>query len=105
LPPDFSSQAESTKGSFTAMQATVSMPCCLNSAALSMKPGKCFRWQVGVKAPGTANITTFLPPNTSPVVNVLIPSAPMTLNVASGRRSPTAMVIDTLLATPIPAGP
>jgi hypothetical protein len=35
----------------------------------------------------------------------LIPSAPRTLNVASGRRSPTAMVIDTLLANPISPGP
>src|SRR5262249_25563582 len=38
LPPDFSSQAASTNGSFMAMHTTRSTPCFLKSSALSMKP-------------------------------------------------------------------
>src|SRR5262249_28930857 len=93
LPPDFSSQAASTNGSFTAMHTTRSTPCFLKSSALSMKPGRCLRWQVGVKAPGTANRTTRLPANTSLVVKISSPLGRATLNVASGRLSPTLIAM------------
>ena len=36
----------------------VSTPLARSSSAFSMNPGRCFRLQVGVKAPGTANSTT-----------------------------------------------
>ena len=54
----------------------------------------CCLWQVGVKAPGTANRATFLPPKTSDVLAGLgAPSAPMVMKVVSGRRSPTLIVM------------
>src|SRR5262249_62418712 len=59
-------------------------------------PGRWFLWQVGVKAPGTANSTTFFPLNTSSVVLHAGPSAVITLNFASGTRSPTLMAITIL---------
>src|SRR4051794_17628890 len=87
-PPELFDHASRTKGSFTATQTTLSTPFCLKTSALAMKPGRCFRWQVGVKAPGTAKSTTFLPPKTSAVVNFSIPSGPSTRKVASGKLSP-----------------
>lgn len=48
-----------TNASFTDTQAMVSTPLALSSSAFSMKPGRCLRLQVGVKAPGTANSTTY----------------------------------------------
>src|SRR5512145_3547539 len=93
LPPAAFDQASITKGSLTATQATVCTPFFLKASALSRKPGKCLRWQVGVKAPGTANSTTFLPANTSSVLRVSIPSAPSTRKVVLGRRSPTEILI------------
>jgi hypothetical protein len=50
-------------------------------------------WHVGVKAPGTANSTTRLPENSSPVVFGTEPASVMTVNLASGSLSPTAMTI------------
>ena len=58
----------------------------------------CILWQVGVKAPGTANSATFLPLKTSSVVFHAGPSAVMTRNLASGSWSPTLMVMHVLLA-------
>ena len=46
-----------------------------------------------MKAPGTANSATFLPPNTSSVVISLGPSGVRTLKVASGSLSPTTIAI------------
>ena len=54
-------QASITKASLTETQAMLSTPLLLISSAFSMKPGRCLRLQVGVKAPGTANRMTFLP--------------------------------------------
>ena len=52
----------------------------------------CRLLQVGVKAPGTANSTTFLPLKMSSVVfGLLGPSAVITRNVALGSLSPTLM--------------
>lgn len=51
-------QAPMTKGSFTLTQAIVSTPLALSCSALPMKPGAWSLLQVGVKAPGTAKITT-----------------------------------------------
>ncbi len=69
------------------------MPFDFMSPAIWMKPGRWVLWQVGVKAPGTANSTTFLPPNTSAVVIGFGPSGLMVLNVASGSLSPTLMAM------------
>ena len=49
--------------------------------------------QPGVKAPGTANIRTFLPLNKSEVETGPGPSSPMTDSVQLGMQSPTAIVI------------
>src|SRR4029077_17100590 len=95
LAPAAFDQASSTKGSFTATQATVCTPFFLKASALSRKPGRCLRWQVGVKAPGTANSTTFLPAKTSDVLNFSMPSDPSTRKVASGRRSPLPILMVT----------
>ncbi len=58
-------QAFITKTSLTETQAMVSTPLALKSAAWVLKPGRCLAEQVGVKAPGTANRATVLPPNSS----------------------------------------
>jgi hypothetical protein len=44
---------------------------------------------------GTANSTTFLPANTSDVLNFSMPSGPSTRKVASGRRSPIPILMVT----------
>ena len=80
------------------MTAIVSMPLALMAAAFCTKPGRWFLWQVGVKAPGTANSTTFLPLKISSVVFGFGPSAVMTRNVALGRRSPTLMGMARILS-------
>ncbi|KAI3471985.1 hypothetical protein Pfo_028673 [Paulownia fortunei] len=56
----FSFQAFITNASLTEIQAMVSTPLALNSAAFSTKPGRCFCEQVGVNAPGTAKRMVFL---------------------------------------------
>src|ERR1700736_3703498 len=85
--------ASITNTSLTPVTAMVSMPLALILSALVRKPGRGFLWQGGVKAPGTANSTPFLPLNMSSVVCGLGPSAVITVNVAGGRRSPTLMVM------------
>ena len=60
----------------------VSMPLALIASAFFTKPGRWFLWQVGVKAPGTANSTTFLPLKISSVVFGFGPSAVITVKVA-----------------------
>src|SRR5690606_35918384 len=85
--------ADMTKASFTARHAIVSTPLALIASAFSTKPGKCFAEQVGVNAPGTANNTTFLPEKSCSVVIVSGPFSPMTVNLPSGIRSPTLIVI------------
>src|SRR5450432_1094157 len=72
-----------------------SMPLALIAASLAMKPGRWFLWQVGVKAPGRPNRTTFLPLKNSPVVTGRGPSLVMRRNVASGRESPILIVMRT----------
>ena len=52
-------QASITNASLTATHAMVSTPLDFSSSAFSRKPGKCFKLQVGVKAPGTPIRTTF----------------------------------------------
>jgi hypothetical protein len=54
-------QASMTKASLTETHTMLSTPLLLISSAFSMNPGKCFRLQVGVKAPGTAKRTSFFP--------------------------------------------
>src|SRR5918996_5315453 len=76
----------------------VSIPLALMAAAFCTKPGRWALLQVGVKAPGTANSTTFLPLNTSSVVLGFGPSAVMTRNVALGNVSPTLMAMEILSA-------
>ena len=89
----FLPQLSMTKASLTETQAMASMPFFLNSSACCRKPGRCLAEQVGVKAPGTANSTTFLPLNSSSVVISAMPSLPRYLNFADGTLSPTLMVI------------
>ncbi|MGT2467959.1 hypothetical protein ACVOMV_28775 [Mesorhizobium atlanticum] len=54
--------------------------------------------QVGVKAPGTPNSTTFLPAKISSPVIGLAPSAVITLKFDAGSFSPTEMVMGSSLA-------
>ena len=63
-----------TNTSLTPVTAIVSMPFALIAAAFFRKPGMWILWQVRVKAPGTANSTTFLPLKSSSVVLGLRPS-------------------------------
>jgi hypothetical protein len=51
------------------------------------------RWQVGVKAPGTANNTAFLPLNKSSVVFGFGPSAVIIMKLPLGTRSPTLIAM------------
>src|SRR5262245_49505835 len=89
-------QAVSTWMSLTATQAMVSMPRARNASACWMKPGMCFRWQVGVNAPGTANSTTRFPRKISATLRFSGPLAPMVTKVASGSRSPILIDMDFL---------
>src|SRR5467141_719125 len=90
--------ASITKPSLTAVTAMESTPLALMAAAFFTKPGMWFLWQVGVKAPGTANSTTFLPLKMSSVVMGLGPSAVITVNVALGSLSPTLMAMACVLS-------
>ena len=88
-------QASITKASLTPVTAMVSTPLALKAATLLRKLGMCRLLQVGVKAPGTANSTTFLPLKMSSVVfGLLGPSAVWARNVALGNLSPTLMGMD-----------
>src|SRR5690348_15521000 len=82
-----------TKASLTERQAIVSTPFPLMSPAFCTKPGRCLAEQVGVKAPGSAKSTTFLPLKISSVVMSLGPSAVIRLSLPDGIRSPTLIVI------------
>src|SRR6266404_3531829 len=83
-------QAPITNASLTEMQTISSTPFAFSAAASARKPGTCLALQVGVKAPGSANATTFLPgANNSSVVTALGPSGPIVRNVALGTLSPT----------------
>src|SRR5260370_17696545 len=86
-------QAPMTKASLTERQAMVSMPFFLRAASFWTNPGTCLAEQVGVKAPGTAKSTTFLPLKNSSVVTSLTPSGVISLNFADGTLSPTLMVM------------
>src|SRR5476649_1972155 len=82
-----------TKASLTEMQAMVSTPFALNLSASATKPGTCLAEQVGVKAPGSAKATTFLPgAKSSSVVTGLGPSGPIVRSVALGTLSPTLAI-------------
>src|SRR5271170_40526 len=96
-PPDAFFQASITNTSLTPVTAMASMPLLLIAAAFFTKPGKWFLWQVGVKAPGTANSTTFLPLNNSSVVFGFGPSAVITMKVPLGTRSPTLIAMVSIL--------
>ena len=79
------------------MQATVSTPLAFSASAFCTKPGRCLALQVGVKAPGTANRTTFLPLKISSVEISFGPSAVATISFMDGILSPTLIVMDFLL--------
>ena len=95
LSPTFRSlpQASMTKGSLTATQAMVSTPLALSASALPRKLGMCFSPQVGVKAPGTPNSTTVLPPRSSSLVIPAGPSAVTLVRSTAGSLSPTEIVM------------
>src|SRR5947209_701811 len=82
-----------TKTSLTPVTAISSIPLPRISSDLLTKPGRWLRWQVGVNAPGTPIRTTRRPLKNSSVVRVCGPSEVITVNVASGIRSPTLIVI------------
>src|SRR6185312_11920547 len=90
-------QAFMTNTSLTAIQAMVSTPLERIWSASCTKPGRCLASQVGVKAPGTENSTTFLPLNRSSVETSFGPSLVISLSVPEGMRSPTLIAMDNLL--------
>ena len=66
----------------------------LMSPASCLNPGRCFAEQVGVKAPGTANSTTFLPLKKSSVQTVSNePSLWTVVSFTLGIFSPTWIAI------------
>src|SRR5580704_5458737 len=71
----------------------VSTPFALRSAACCLKLGRWRAEQVGVKAPGTANRATVLPPKSSSVLIGLGPSGPNWVRLADGTLSPTLIVM------------
>src|SRR3954451_3435612 len=85
-----------TNTSFTAMQAIVSTPFARTWSASCTKPGRCLASQVGVKAPGTENRTTFFPLNNSSVVTSLGPSLVIVLSLPAGMRSPALIAMSHL---------
>src|SRR5471032_591948 len=83
-----------TNASLTEMHATVLTPLALIASMLARKPGTCLALQVGVKAPGRAKATTFLPgANSSSVLIGLGPSGPIMRSVALGTLSPTLTIV------------
>ena len=66
-----------------------SIPLSFNSAALTTYPGRCAAEQVGVKAPGRANNTTFLPAKISSVLTSETLSPVFCCKVNDGIFSPT----------------
>src|SRR3984957_4628769 len=73
--------------------AIASTPLALNAASPTMNPGRWFLWQVGVKAPGRPNRTTFLSAKYSFVSTGFGPSGVTRRTETLGRRSPTLMVM------------
>ncbi|CAJ2632429.1 unnamed protein product [Trifolium pratense] len=79
------------------MQAIVSIPFDFSSDDFSTNPGTCFCEHVGVKAPGTAKRTAFLPFVRSETVMVWTsPAGSRYEKVDSGSLSPTEMVAEIL---------
>src|SRR6187401_3062448 len=74
------------------------MPLALIAAAFFTKPGRWLLLQVGVKAPGTANSTTFLPLNNSSVVIGFGPSPVITVKLPLGTLSPTLIAMTHILS-------
>ena len=67
----------------------MSTPFALMASAFCTKPGRCLTLQVGVNAPGTANITTFFPLKRSSVETSFGPSAVAIISFMDGMESPT----------------
>src|SRR5580698_9435305 len=82
-----------TKASLTEMQAMVSTPLALIESAFCTNPGRCLALQVGVKAPGTANSTTFFPLKISSVDTSFGPSAVAIISFIDGIVSPTLIAM------------
>src|ERR1700722_11782846 len=95
--PWFSPQAFITNTSLTETQAMVSTPLAFRLAVCCLKLGRCLAEQVGVKAPGTAKIATFLPLSSWSVVSGPGPSGPKVVKLAAGTLSPTLIVMSSLL--------
>mmetsp|Transcript_19000 Transcript_19000/g.27394 ORF Transcript_19000/g.27394 Transcript_19000/m.27394 type:complete len:219 (-) Transcript_19000:11-667(-) len=94
-------QAPITKGSFTEMQQTVSTPLALMSSATSMNPGRWVLEQVGVKAPGSPQMATFLPANSSEAGSSEgFPSARSWKTPSRGILSPSATIAKPWLFPP-----
>ena len=93
MPPVCFSQAPITKTSLTPVTRISSTPFALMAAACSMKGGRWFIEQVGVKAPGTAISTTLRPGKMSAEARGAGPSSVITVKVASGTLSPTLMLM------------
>ena len=71
----------------------MSTPFALISVAFATNPGKCFAEHVGVKAPGTAKTTTFLPAKSCSVLISVTPSDVLCFSVPLGILSPALMLI------------
>src|SRR5579859_2002863 len=82
-----------TKASLTDRQAISSTPLALSASKLFTKLGTCLAEQVGVKAPGSANSTAFLPANSSSDRASFGPSTVMYLSFTDGIFSPTLIVM------------
>ena len=94
--------APMTKASLTERQTISSTPLALIARACSRKPGRCFREQVGVKAPGTAKSTTRLPLKTSPTVTSFGPPSPISLSFRSrGSVSPALIAMSSSFRPPV----
>src|SRR5262245_26758016 len=95
LPPQLWSlpHAPITNASFTDTHTISCTPFDFRSPAFSTKPGRCFIEHVGVNAPGTAKITTFLPFVSSPVDTSFGPPSPISFSLTSGSLSPALMAI------------
>src|SRR4029079_11527998 len=96
-------QAAMTKPSLVATHHTSSTFFAFSLSMFETYPGTCLAEQVGVKAPGSAKTTIFLPLVASPTLTSLGGSGQAASNstdsdsLPSGSRSPTLMVILDLL--------
>src|SRR5258706_11565176 len=82
-----------TAASFTAVQATASIPFALNASALLAKLGRCLAEQVEVNAPGTANSATRLPLKKSSLVISCTPDWVTSRSFTDGILSPTLIIV------------